>query len=246
LLGWQVVLETMTPLGFLEFRDYLFPASGFQSLQFRLIEKKLGLQEQKRMKYAGRHYCSYLPTEHSAILDDIKEENTLFRLLEKWLERTPFLKWTEEIKQDAQGSPSKKGAPAKFDFWARYEKGVNAMYDRDRDEILRQTSNFSNETVPSEETQAQLNEVENNRKHYSCLFDPEEHQEAVERGDRRLSYKGKRWVVLCGCQGWGGDWNVLTWVVVVVVVCCCCLLLLLLLFVVVVVVVVEQRCKLRC
>ena len=196
-------METMTPLGFLEFRDYLFPASGFQSLQFRLIEKKLGLQEQKRMKYAGRHYCSYLPTEHSAILDDIKEENTLFRLLEKWLEHTPFLKWTEEIKQDAQGSPSKKGAPAKFDFWARYEKGVNAMYDRDRDEILRQTSNFSNETVPSEETQAQLNEVENNRKHYSCLFDPEEHQEAVERGDRRLSYKGKRWVVLCGCQGWG-------------------------------------------
>ena len=32
------ILETMTPLGFLEFRDYLFPASGFQSLQWRKIE----------------------------------------------------------------------------------------------------------------------------------------------------------------------------------------------------------------
>ena len=32
-------------------------------------------------------------------------------------------------------------------------------------------------------------EVEENRKHYSVLFDPKEHQEAVERGDRRLSYK---------------------------------------------------------
>ena len=31
-------LETMTPLDFLEFRDYLYPASGFQSFQF-LITK---------------------------------------------------------------------------------------------------------------------------------------------------------------------------------------------------------------
>ncbi len=37
------VLETMTPLDFLEFRDLLVPASGFQSLQFRLIENLLGL-----------------------------------------------------------------------------------------------------------------------------------------------------------------------------------------------------------
>ena len=45
----------------IEFRDYLFPASGFQSLQFRMMEVKLGLPAQKRMKYAGRSYCSYLP-----------------------------------------------------------------------------------------------------------------------------------------------------------------------------------------
>ncbi len=38
------VLETMTPLDFLEFRDLLVPASGFQSWQFRLIENKLGLR----------------------------------------------------------------------------------------------------------------------------------------------------------------------------------------------------------
>ena len=29
------ILETMTPLDFLDFRSYLFPASGFQSFQFR-------------------------------------------------------------------------------------------------------------------------------------------------------------------------------------------------------------------
>src|SRR5256885_10670581 len=35
------VLETMTPLDFLDFRDLLTPASGFQSVQFRLIEIRL-------------------------------------------------------------------------------------------------------------------------------------------------------------------------------------------------------------
>jgi tryptophan 2,3-dioxygenase len=39
LLGHLDVLETMGPEGFLEFRDPLAPASGFQSRQFRAIER---------------------------------------------------------------------------------------------------------------------------------------------------------------------------------------------------------------
>jgi tryptophan 2,3-dioxygenase len=39
------VIETMRPVDFLEFRDILKPASGFQSLQFREIEFALGLKE---------------------------------------------------------------------------------------------------------------------------------------------------------------------------------------------------------
>ena len=39
-----LILETMTPLDFMDFRDYLSSASGFQSLQFRLLENKLGLK----------------------------------------------------------------------------------------------------------------------------------------------------------------------------------------------------------
>src|SRR5438552_17863922 len=38
------ILETMTPLRFLEFRDELNPASGFQSMQFREIEFSSGLR----------------------------------------------------------------------------------------------------------------------------------------------------------------------------------------------------------
>jgi tryptophan 2,3-dioxygenase len=40
-----MILETMTPLDFMDFRDYLSPASGFQSLQFRLLENKLGVMQ---------------------------------------------------------------------------------------------------------------------------------------------------------------------------------------------------------
>src|SRR5215210_5221978 len=39
LVGHLDVLETMGPEGFLEFRDPLAPASGFQSRQFRAIER---------------------------------------------------------------------------------------------------------------------------------------------------------------------------------------------------------------
>src|SRR6476660_1708329 len=49
LLNLQVgILDTMTPLDFLEFRNLLTPASGFQSLQFRLLEARLGLNMEHR------------------------------------------------------------------------------------------------------------------------------------------------------------------------------------------------------
>src|ERR1043166_2253981 len=39
------ILETMTPISFLAFRDELNPASGFQSMQFREIEYSSGLKD---------------------------------------------------------------------------------------------------------------------------------------------------------------------------------------------------------
>jgi len=46
----------MTPLDFMEFRHHLSPASGFQSLQFRLLENKLGLKGEQRARYNKEHY----------------------------------------------------------------------------------------------------------------------------------------------------------------------------------------------
>lgn len=40
-------LETMAPIGFLEFRDKLNPASGFQSMQFREVEFSSGAKDEK-------------------------------------------------------------------------------------------------------------------------------------------------------------------------------------------------------
>src|SRR5438309_6459767 len=48
------ILETMTPLRFLAFRDELNPASGFQSMQFREIEFSSGLKEVKILRASGR------------------------------------------------------------------------------------------------------------------------------------------------------------------------------------------------
>jgi len=41
------VLESMAPIGFLEFRDKLNPASGFQSMQFRELEFASGVKDEK-------------------------------------------------------------------------------------------------------------------------------------------------------------------------------------------------------
>lgn len=47
LVGQIHVLESMAQIGFLEFRDKLNPASGFQSMQFREIEFVSGLKDER-------------------------------------------------------------------------------------------------------------------------------------------------------------------------------------------------------
>jgi len=44
------ILESMTPISFLAFRDQLNPASGFQSMQFREIEFSSGLRDEQILR----------------------------------------------------------------------------------------------------------------------------------------------------------------------------------------------------
>lgn len=47
------VLETMTPISFASFRDFLEQASGFQSVQFRELEFFLGARDRGKLSYYG-------------------------------------------------------------------------------------------------------------------------------------------------------------------------------------------------
>lgn len=83
------VLETMTPLDFLDFRDLLRPASGFQSIQFKMIEATLGLNYEQR--HGKAYYLSQLTPADVQRVKDAESELSLLVLLNQWLERMPFV-----------------------------------------------------------------------------------------------------------------------------------------------------------
>jgi tryptophan 2,3-dioxygenase len=84
------VLETMTPLDFLDFRERLAPASGFQSVQFRLIENRLGLDPRHRMLIRGATYTAVMREDHARLLAESERAPSLLDRVEDWLARTPF------------------------------------------------------------------------------------------------------------------------------------------------------------
>src|SRR5919205_1667389 len=53
------ILESMTPISFLAFRDQLNPASGFQSMQFREIEFSSGLKDKSILREFAEDQFAY-------------------------------------------------------------------------------------------------------------------------------------------------------------------------------------------
>lgn len=157
------ILETMTPLDFLDFRDFLFPASGFQSIQFRLLEIRLGLRADARLRYNHAAYHSRVSPAHRDLLIAEERQPTLFDAIETWLERTPFLE---------AGS---------YSFWDAYRGAVHAMLDSDREVVAR------NPTLGPEEKDQQLLEITATAAHFDALFDPGLHEEMRGEGKWRLS-----------------------------------------------------------
>ena len=159
------ILETMTPMDFLEFRDLLNPASGFQSLQFREIENKLGMQSFKRIKFGKQSYDKYLDKEDRNQV--LKSENniSLFELLEKWLERTPFLQF--------EG----------FNFWNLYKSSVESMINNDINNIS------NNQNLDDDAKKSTLQNYVSIKKTYEALFDEKKYNKLIKGGFRRLSQK---------------------------------------------------------
>lgn len=80
MVGQIDVLETMTPLEFLSFRDFLGSSSGFQSAQFRELEFLLGAKH-------TRHLDRFEGTPEHARLRRRFEEPSLWRVVLGLLDR---------------------------------------------------------------------------------------------------------------------------------------------------------------
>jgi len=159
------ILETMTPMDFLDFRDLLTPASGFQSAQFRLIENKIGLQKDKRLGYGGIDYKDKINTEQLDVVKKSEDSKSLFDLVEQWLERTPFLEFDD------------------FNFWDQYRIAVEKMILNDK-KIIEM-----NEKLPDFEKQNHFIQYKSTEKMFNAFFNESAFSERLDSGENRLSYK---------------------------------------------------------
>lgn len=98
------ILETMTPQDFLEFRDLLRPASGFQSIQFKELEGILGLKMENR--HGQSYYTSQLNQKDLQHIQNLSNHTSLLSLIDAWLSRMTFF---DSVEIGSEG-----------DFWKTY------------------------------------------------------------------------------------------------------------------------------
>ena len=158
------VLETMTALDFLDFRNYLSPASGFQSHQFRKIEVMLGLKIDKRHQFGGCPYHDQFTGEKKDEILEIEKDTSLFALVEKWLERIPFL--------NMEG----------YDFVDQYKSSVVKM-------LKNEIAVINASGLSESDKMIRVKMIEESRKYFDNIFDEKNHLKSIENGLTKLSYK---------------------------------------------------------
>ncbi len=164
LVGQLDILETMTSLDFLDFRDQLSPASGFQSYQFRKLEVMLGLKIEKRHQMGGCPYHAQFEGDIKEEILNLEENDSLFSLVEKWLERIPFLNMGD------------------FDFTKKYESAVNEMLEKEIEGIKAAN-------LPEEDRAIRIRMIDENRKYFDRVLNEDQHNKAIAEGETKLSYK---------------------------------------------------------
>ncbi|MEJ7671463.1 MAG: tryptophan 2,3-dioxygenase family protein [Chitinophagaceae bacterium] len=118
LLNQQVgLMDTMTPLDFLEFRNLLTPSSGFQSLQFRLVETTLGLAMESRhnKEYYKRSGEGGFDQDDLNKINETESKVSLINLINNWLERMPFF-------EDEFWKGCQQAADNLHPFWSNYRE----------------------------------------------------------------------------------------------------------------------------
>ena len=144
------VLETMTPAQFLSFRNSLGTASGFQSFQFRKLELILGLNKENiEMKNRPpATYMDVLTKDQSEQIQSLQIESVKFsilKLVENWLENTPFL--------------SNNG----FDFITEYKKIRLNNYQNELSNYPKDSPQYQNIDFQRQMFEKMYDEVEYNK-----------------------------------------------------------------------------------
>ena len=159
------VMETMTPLDFLEFRDLLVPASGFQSVQFKELEVALGIKREMRLPVDQEFIYSRLSDDDRARMEVCETQPSLAEKTEEWLERLPFLNF--------EG----------FDFWKAYGDALQQMLMADR-KIIEES-----ESMPDVVRRHQLAELEATQARFQAILDEAQFAKLKEEGQFRLSHR---------------------------------------------------------
>ena len=157
------ILETMTPMDFLEFRNLLMPASGFQSEQFRLIEVRMGLKREARLAFDGASFDARLSEGGRAHVAAAEAKPSLREQIDAWLSRTPFV--------DMGG----------YKFREAYEAAVNTMLAQDMD-VIRLHPHLS-----AAEKEVQLASLQKSRDMLGGLLDDKRFAELKNAGDWTFS-----------------------------------------------------------
>ncbi|EME28900.1 Tryptophan 2,3-dioxygenase [Galdieria sulphuraria] len=154
------VIQTITPQEFLDFRDYLFPASGFQSFQFRLFEEKLGIRNQMR---PNEGWFNSLRDEHKQMIHEAERAPCLFEVVEKWLQLLPF--------REFRG----------YNFSQSYKEATDRMLQVD-ESIIEQH-------YEGEDKEKALRELERTKKAFQSAYDRATHEHLIQSGQRRLGFR---------------------------------------------------------
>eukprot|EP00178_Gracilaria_changii_P027864 TRINITY_DN924_c0_g1_i1.p1 TRINITY_DN924_c0_g1~~TRINITY_DN924_c0_g1_i1.p1 ORF type:complete len:462 (-),score=48.95 TRINITY_DN924_c0_g1_i1:2313-3698(-) len=161
LLNDQIkVLETMTPQEFLEFRDYLFPASGFQSHQFRLLEIKFGVRPEQRL---NARWILNLSPNHQQILREAQQDPSLFDYVERWLKNVPF--------REFRG----------YNFQESYKTAIERMFEIEQQTILTK--------LDPDERKVALSQLSGTYRTFESVFKREVHDELIKSSERRMGFR---------------------------------------------------------
>ena len=132
----------MTSIDFLDFRDYLSPASGFQSHQFRKIEVMLGLKINQRHSFGNCPYHDQFSVEEKKEILTLEDQQSIFDLVEKWLNRNPFVNYED------------------FDFVEHYSTAIENMMSKEMNSIK------SSDILTDNEKNIRIKMLEGSKEYY--------------------------------------------------------------------------------